>query len=339
MNSLMRQNRLIDTNNETKNIQLLDPYIPIFVEYLEGKYIKMTIITLRCLSDLLKYPLPSIEQNCRLIAAKLFSLLRTYSSSSSESERGENLELLMICYKVIANLIKDVKQFNLDNEQLQVLLHYAERNLYDNHKQSSAFNLLKAILSRKLVCEELTEVLGKVMKLSIQADSGNVRLQSRQTILQYILEYSLLEKKLIKLLEFYIMQLNYEYENGRESAIEMMATMFNSFPMAKLNEYAALFYLPLAIQLHNDDSAKCKKLAWLAIKSLIEKISEEKKDHLFNITISLFKNDQKPLHKRIAALLVKLFVESEQERFEKRLEGVLKILENELNSEQVYQVS
>lgn len=68
------------------------------------------------------------------------------------------------------------------------------------------------------------------MKLSIQADSGNVRLQSRQTILQYILDYSLSEKSLLKFLEFYIIQLNYEYENGRESAIEMMATIFNTFP-------------------------------------------------------------------------------------------------------------
>ncbi|CAF1117549.1 unnamed protein product, partial [Brachionus calyciflorus] len=105
-------------------------------------------------------------------------------------------------------------------------------------------------------------VLAKVMKLSTQADSANVSLQSRQTMLHYILDYSLVEKKL-KLLEFYVMQLNYECENGRESAIEMLATMFNTFPMAKLNEYAALFFLPLVIQLHNDESPKWKKPGWL----------------------------------------------------------------------------
>lgn len=99
----------------------------------------------------------------------------------------------------------------MNEEQLKVLLHYAERNLYDNQKQVSVFNLLKSILSRKLMCDELTDVLGKVMKLSIQANSANVRLQSRQTMLQYILDYSLGEKKLSKLLEFYVMQLNYEY--------------------------------------------------------------------------------------------------------------------------------
>lgn len=230
MHSLMKQNRLIDS----KFTPMLDPYLPMFVEYLDGKYLKLTIVTLRCLMGLLKYPLPSLEKYCKQIASKLFNLLRTYSGSSGENVRGDNFELLMVCYKVIANLIRDVSNFNLSEDQLQVLLHYAERNLYDNNKQASAFNLLKSILARKLNCDELTDVLGKVMKLSIQADSPNVRLQSRQTMLQYILEYSLPEKKFSKLLEFYIMQLNYEYENGRESALEMLATMFNTFPTVSI---------------------------------------------------------------------------------------------------------
>ena len=156
------------------------------------------------------------------------------TDSNNPSAHGDNFELLLVCFKVIANLIRDCSHFNLNEEQLQVLMYYAERNLYDNLKQSSAFNLIKAILSRKLKCDELNDVLGKIMKLSIQADSANVRLQSRQTILQYILDYSLPEKKLVKFLEFYIVQLAYEYENGRESALEMLATIFNTFPTVSL---------------------------------------------------------------------------------------------------------
>ena len=234
MHHLIKQNRLNSINHN----EMLDPYLPIFVEFLDGKYLKVTIITLRCLIGFLKYSLPSLTTFSKSMAEKLFSLLRTYSGASTNStnsddtsQRGDNFELLMICYKVISTLIRDCSHFNLSDEQLQVLMHYAERNLYDNYKQASAFNLLKSVLSRKLECEELNDILGKVMKLSIQADSLNVRTQSRQTLLQYMLEYSLQEKKLIKLLEFYIVQLNYEYENGRESALEMLATIFNTFPI------------------------------------------------------------------------------------------------------------
>ena len=48
-------------------------------------------------------------------------------------------------------------------------------------------------------------------------------------MLQYLLDYPL-GKKLQTHLEFYISQLNYEMEMGRESTLEMMATFFSSFP-------------------------------------------------------------------------------------------------------------
>jgi U3 small nucleolar RNA-associated protein 20 len=245
MNHLMKDNRV-----NTGHSKMLDPYLPIFVEYLSGKYIKLTIVSLRCLSAFLKFSLPSLPAHSSQIASKLFVLLQTYSgstcmstnsitqhSSYNSASNGDNFELLLICFKVIANLIRDCSHFSLNEEQLQVLMHYAERNLYDNLKQTSAFNLIKSVLSRKLKCEELNDVLGKIMKLSIQADSANVRLQSRQTILQYILDYALGEKRLAKFLEFYIVQLNYEYENGRESALEMLATIFNTFPIVIMFQY------------------------------------------------------------------------------------------------------
>jgi U3 small nucleolar RNA-associated protein 20 len=232
LNQLIKQNRLSNISNETVS-GMLEPYLPKFVEYLDGKYLKVTTMTLRCLNGFLRYPMPALSKYSKEISNKLFTLLRTYSNSSSDvgtAAYSENFELLMICFKLISTLIRDCDTFQINDEQLQVLVLYAERNLYDNNKQASAFNLLKSILSRKLHCDELNEVLAKVMKLSIQADSLNVRMQSRQTILTYMLEYSLGDKKIQKLLEFYIVQLDYEYENGRESALEMLATVFTTFP-------------------------------------------------------------------------------------------------------------
>ena len=234
MNQLIKQNRLVSGQDE-KHTKMLDPYVKLFVGYLDGKHVKLTIATLRCLLGLLKFSLPSLAEHSSAIASKLFVLMRTYTAASSNenlsSARGDNFELLMVCFKVIANLIRDCSHFRVEPEQLQVLVHYAERNLYDGQKQASAFNLIKAVLTRRLQCDELIDVLGKVMKLSIQSDSPSVRLQSRQTILQYMLDYSLGERRLTKLLEFYIVQLEYDYENGRESALEMLATIFNTFPM------------------------------------------------------------------------------------------------------------
>jgi len=46
-----------------------------------------------------------------------------------------------------------------------------------------------------------------------------------------------LDFKLEKYLEFYIVQLNHEYADSRESALEMLATIFQSFPLVKLFFY------------------------------------------------------------------------------------------------------
>ena len=60
-------------------------------------------------------------------------------------------------------------------------------------------------------------------------------------------------------------------------------------------------------------------------------MSQEHKDDLFFITMSLFKDEAKPLHKRIAALLMKIFVEVEGNQFERRLDNVLDLICSEIN--------
>ena len=47
--------------------------------------------------------------------------------------------------------------------------------------------------------------------------------------------------------------------------------------------------------------------------------------------MALFKDNEKQLHKRIAALLVKIFVEVEMEQFERRLDTTLEVLILELD--------
>ena len=51
--------------------------------------------------------------------------------------------------------------------------------------------------------------------------------------------------------------------------------MFCFFPFqSMLIEYAGFFFVPLISRLVNDDSAACRKLTALAIKSLLAKVSQ-----------------------------------------------------------------
>lgn len=76
---------------------------------------------------------------------------------------------------------------------------------------------------------EIHDVLLKVRQLAITSETPSVRAQCRQVDLQYLLDYPL-GKKIKTPLEFYVSQLSYQTESGRRSALDMLMSMFNTFP-------------------------------------------------------------------------------------------------------------
>lgn len=129
----------------------------------------------------------------------------------------------------MAVLVRDVKYYTIDTDQLKALLLYTEQDLHDFDRQATAFALLKAIITRKLIIPEIHDVMNKVAELSITSELPHVRLQCRQVFHQFLMDYPL-GKKLDKHLAFYMSQLNYEMQPGRESALEMIFGLINSFP-------------------------------------------------------------------------------------------------------------
>ena len=59
----------------------------------------------------------------------------------------------------------------------------------------------------------------------------------------------------------------------------------------------------------------------------------EQRDNLFSLTKAWFEDNEKVLHKRLGALLLKLFVDVEKQDFERRLNEIIPILISQLNKE------
>ena len=81
------------------------------------------------------------------------------------------------------------------------------------------------------------------------------------------------------------LNIKYEYEDGRVSGIALLIAVIEKLPIPLLEEYTKLFFLPLVLQLVNDESKKCREMVARCISSLIKRLSTEVLQSLYEYAL------------------------------------------------------
>jgi len=94
---------------------------------------------------------------------------------------------------------------------------------------TTTFTLIKALLSRQYNCPEFRELMSHIAKASVTCERDAVRTQARQTFYQYLMDYPI-ENALRMHIQFYLTQIEYEVQSGRESVLEMITLLIKNLP-------------------------------------------------------------------------------------------------------------
>lgn len=258
------------------------------------------------------------------IVDKIYNILHKYVAANTDM-LNENFLLVQSAFKTIVNILRymPTEAFVLTEDQLKTLLFYVEQylNINETTKQTISFSLLKVIISRRLVTRELNNVLMQVARLAIQSESELARAESKGIIVSYLMDYPL-GNKIEGFIEFFISNLNYELQSGRESAITILHSITKRFPPKYLNRKAAVMFVACGSCLINDESAECRQHVAECIETLLTRVDANKCDELFGIVLTLL-NDEKSSHREMAALLCTRFINAEKMKFSTRIERVL----------------
>ena len=333
LNSSLKKSK-IDVTDEAL-CDMADPYLPLLTHCVQfSSDNQAVIISLRCLGVMLRIDLPSVPVSAKHLGP---SILEHLTSSGAASNTQS--DLVQGCFKTLTLLITHPKfssspvkndsmvssvddtqklkvthneTLPLKTDQMQALLsllHSAVRE-YDHH--NATFGLVKAISAKRFMSAEFYDLMDVMLKLSVQSQKATVRLQASQIFLQYLIEYPLGEQRLTNHLQQIVLNIKYEYEEGRLSGLGLLSSVVQKFPLPVLEERAQFFYLPLVLQLVNDDSKTCKEAAARCISLLLQRLSTESVQALFGYAKRWSQSsgaDSLPMQ-RASAQLFGIFVDS-----------------------------
>jgi U3 small nucleolar RNA-associated protein 20 len=326
--ALMKQNRMQSSNEE--HLSLLDPYIPLLENLLDSKDSKLTTVSLQCLHSLYtKFSiLPSFTKQSEKIIEKIFLLLHKYAGLGMSD--SDNVQLVLLCFKTISLFIKDRTDVKISDDQMAVLLSYIDQDLNDDTRQSTAFVLLKSILSRKYNSPVLHRIMKKLSEMSIICEIDHIRNNCLHLCIKYLTEYPN-GNRLKRQISFFIRHLEYEKATGRESVVNLLKSLISSLSYEFLSENIGLIFVPLSSRLLNESSSDCKKLVADSIVILLKRLKEEDRNKILNEMIIPWLQEEGALERHIASHLCSLFINVEEKNFTKRFLNCLPFIKQQLD--------
>ncbi|CAL1353831.1 unnamed protein product [Linum trigynum] len=300
----------------------LDPFVKLLGSCLSTKYEDILSASLRCLTKLVRLPLPSLTSQADKI--------KVTSLDIAESSINANSPLMESCLRLLVALLQSTR-VTLSSDQLHMLIQFPLFLDLERNPSHVALSLLLAIVRRKLVVPEIYDLILRVAELMVTSQVESVQKKCSQILLQFLREYKLTDKYLDQQLKFLQKNLSYVYPSGRKAVLGMLHTIIVKLPQRFLDEHAGSLFLHLGLCLANDEDSEVRSLAATAIKLLVRHTKRNSFRSFFDISLSWYK-DERSRVRSPGAQVLGLIVEGAKEVSQKHIDIILPDIEKILRS-------
>eukprot|EP00850_Spirogloea_muscicola_P013633 SM000093S24444 [mRNA] locus=s93:494111:510484:+ [translate_table: standard] len=294
-------------------LAMLDPFVALLCRCLVNKYDSVLAQAIKSLCILVRLPLPAIGRFGQEILGKAFEIVGGRSVRSGG-------EVVQTCLKLLATLLQHCSTIQISNEQLLLLLQAGVfADLEAGATRSTAFSLLQAVLSRRLVVPEIYDLMHSVAELMVRSYTPAVCQLCAQALLKFLLDYPLGPKRLQQHIDFVVTNLSFEHASGREAAMEMLHAIILKFPASVVEEQAEGLFVPLAARLVVDTDPRVRAMVGVVVKALLVRVGPHVGPKLLAFAFTWLRGDDARLW-RPAAQVIGYAVEVMGAQFEKHAE-------------------
>jgi U3 small nucleolar RNA-associated protein 20 len=282
------------------------------------------ILGMKAVTNIVKCPLKSLETSIPVFVRQMIDIVKQNGNTDSD--------IVQAALKSLAAILRDHAGVEIKEKDLSFLLDVVHPDLEEPIRQVAAFTILRAIISRKFIVPEIYDMMDQVSHILVTSQVPHVQELCRIAFLQFLLDYPQGKGKLRNHLTFLANNLSYPYESGRKSVLELLGAVISKFEVGLLRAYADLVFISLVLVLANDDSAKCREMAAVLIRALLNRLDDE---HLKVMLSHLHAWSTQHSQPQIVAVSSQVYGIAVDLLRQKSLPYILKVLED-VNSQIAY---
>ena len=266
-NTALRRNRF--DFHDAAIIMRLDAMIIVIGNTLYSTSSPVLVLGMKAAAGLVTCPLKSLDTSIPVFVRQIIDIIKQAGNTESE--------VVQVALKSLASILRDSSVVDVKEKDLVYILELLSPDIEDPSRQSAVFTMLRAIVARKFVVPEIYDMMDKVSGIMITSQSPQVQELCRGVLLQFLLDYPQGKGRLRNQMTFLAKNLSYVYESGRKSVMELLSAIITKFQTDLILEYADLLFVALVMAIANDDSAKCREMASLLIKSLFTRLDDDRR--------------------------------------------------------------